>query len=76
MNDHASTSGILDSKDLQRTAALVVAEDQHPIRLGRIIRWRLNEGKSTMADDEINLFIADPVPAGRRHDSDGQFRTP
>lgn len=76
MDNNQIPAGILDSKDLEWNPSLVVAENQQPIRLCRIVGRRLSKGQSTVADRKAILAIANAVPMSRLKDSYWQRQSP
>jgi hypothetical protein len=64
MDHNQVTRLILHRENLEGYAAFAVAQEQDPIRFGRIIFGFLSEGQTAVGDDEADAVVGDPVLAG------------
>jgi hypothetical protein len=63
---------VLYGQNLHGHSPVIVAEEEQAIGLRRIVGWRLDEGESTMTDDETDLIIGDAMLPCCRGDVDPQ----
>ena len=76
MDDHQVTAVILDNEDFDWNSGLIIAENQHAVRFGWVVRRRLDEGQTAVCDGKANLVISNPMLMCGPENPDRQRSTP